>query len=335
MEENEVTTPEENQAASPEPEQKTESTQEQQATANTSSEGNESGTEEPTELENFLDNISEEQPKSEPEKPTEAGDQNTDDQEETLLAEVRTERGKGRIKELLNGHRSLKEQFGQVKAENENFSRLLAETNLPPEGIAKVFDFCRLAATNDENNLKVALQVLDETRADICRRLGLPQPGKDPLGDFEDLRKAVDDFEISEDKALELAKLRRQERLIRQDMQSRHEMAQAEQHFRQRVASAIGQTEAMLKQIAQSDPHYPSKYAQLKKIMSDKRFTDQMASQFEPEQWPFQIKFLYENLNARPATPSPLRPSRSALGRQAAGNDTQRNVMRIFDELGI
>lgn len=54
--------------------------------------------------------------------------------EAELMAEVKSERGQNRIRELLSGHRQLRQEYDSMRDETARISETLAQTGLPPEG---------------------------------------------------------------------------------------------------------------------------------------------------------------------------------------------------------
>ena len=256
--------------------------------------------------------------------------------EAELLAEVKSERGQSRIRELLSGHKVLQQEYDSVREENKKISETLAQTGLPPEGLARVFDVCRLMASDDENDLKVALKTLDETRADICKRLGIAQPGINPLDDFPDLLQAVEEMEITQDKAMELAKLRRMQVTRQQEAQQQQAAFRQQQEYAQRVKGFSQAATALFGQLAASDPAYKAKEAKIAEALRNPAFVQNMIAKFQPEQWLDQLKFMYDNIQIAPqvpvrrATPISSRPARlgASVSPEATGADRVDQLLR-------
>lgn len=256
--------------------------------------------------------------------------------EAELLAEVKSERGQSRIRELLSGHKVLQQEYDSVREENKKISETLAQTGLPPEELAKVFDVCRLMASDDENNLKVALETLDKTRTDICKRLGIAQPGVNPLDDFPDLLQAVGEMEITQERALELAKLRRLQTARQQEAQQQQAAFRQQQEYEQRVKGFSQAAMALFGQLAASDPAYKGKEAKIAEALRNPAFVQTMIAKFQPEQWLDQLKFMYDNIQiappapARRATPISSRPARlgASVSPEATGADRVDQLLR-------
>jgi hypothetical protein len=256
-----------------------------------------------------------------------------EDIEAELLAEVKSERGQSRIRELLSGHKALQKEF-------ETISGAVASTGLPPEGMAKVLDVCRLLASNDENELKVALQALDETRADICKRLGIAQPGVNPLDDFDDLKRAVEHMEITEDRALELAKLRRLQAAKQQEFRQQQAAQQQQQEYARQVQGFSTAANALFRQLSVSDPMYKAKEAKIAEALRNPAFVQTMISKFHPDQWLDQLKFMYDAIQVAPPSPpkrqTPIssRPARLGVTTPVAATGADR-IDQILGSLGI
>ena len=256
--------------------------------------------------------------------------------EAELLAEVKSERGQSRIRELLSGHKVLQQEYDSVREENKKISETLAQTGLPPEELAKVFDVCRLMASDDENNLKVALETLDKTRTDICKRLGIAQPGVDVLGDFPDLKQAVEEMEITQDKAMELAKLRRLQVTRQQEVQQQQAAFRQQQEYAERVQGFSRAATALFGQLAASDPAYRVKEAKIAEALRNPDFVQNMIAKFQPEQWLDQLRFMYDAIPVtvatpmRRATPISSRPSRLgvSVSPEATGADRVDQLLR-------
>lgn len=270
--------------------------------------------------------------------PTEKTEDDIDDE---LLAEVKSERGKSRIRELLSGHRALKSEYEEAKKTTNEFANILAETKLPPEGIAQTFEFCRLVGSGDEASLKTALDMLDAQRAAIYQKLGMEQPGVDPLADFEDLRNAVDMMEISEDKAVELAKLRRMQAAQQQSVQRNQELQRQQQEYSNRVQVFSQQANALFSRLQASDPAYKAKEQKIAAYLSDPAKVQYLISKFQPEQWVDQLKFMYDAIPApvvsrTPTAVAPLRSRPSQLGTPSVTAKGGADIVsQLIDQMGI
>lgn len=112
-------------------------------------------------------------------------------------------------------------------------------------------------------NLRGALQVLDEQRRQIALALGEPLPGVDALMGHPDLRSAVDQQQIDERHAIELARSRMVQASQQQRAQTMQQQAAQQQAEQAQVQQATSAVDELCKQLAASDLDYPAIEAQL------------------------------------------------------------------------
>ncbi|MCZ4065465.1 hypothetical protein NB636_01995 [Oxalobacter aliiformigenes] len=300
--------------------------------------------EEKSELDRMLDDLSEPDPNKEENTGTDPGaeddrqpedkaaaktdektdvPENYDDLEQALLSETKTERSRNRIKKLVSEHKELEKRHQEMSAEYQTIASAIAQTGMDERGIAEVLNFCGLAASNDANKMRVALEILDKTRADLLKRLN-------PVDKYDDIKKAVEDFELPEQYAAELARHRQQQAERQAQLQQRQ---QSEQYVA-RVQNAVRQTDHMIAQ-RRNDPDFRYKYGIIQQKMQDQAFVNTMAQKFQPEQWPDQIMFMYDAISAPKRQQSPLRSTNTSLGKQQLTGDPSRDIMNIFDRMGI
>lgn len=279
------------------------------------------------------------------ESPTEKSDEKTEPEKEEdiedILSDIKSERGKNRIRELMSGHKALQNEYESVRKATDDFANIIRETQLSPEGVAQTFEFCRLVGQGDEASLNVALKMLDEQRADICKRLGVKAPGIDPLAEFDDLKNAVDTMEMPEDKALELAKLRRMQAMQRQSVQQQQVAEQQQQEYARRVQTFSQQANALFSRLQASDPSYAAKEAKIIGYLQDPTNVQNIISKFQPEQWLDQLQFMYNAIPAqppvkRPSSPAPLRSRPAQLGNtNVIAKNSNDLVGQLIDNMGI
>lgn len=301
------------------------------------------GHDEKSELDRMLDDLSEPDPNENKETDTDSGEdrpqedkaasaaktdektdapENYDDLEQALLAETKTERSKSRIKKLVSEHKELEKRHQEMSTEYQTIASAIAQTGMDERGIAEVLNFCGLAASNDANKMRVALEILDKTRDDLMKRLN-------PVDKYGDIKKAVEDFELPEQYAAELARHRQQQEAQKAALQQR----QQNEQFVARVQNAVRQTDSLIAQ-RRNDPDFRYKYSVIKQKMQDQHFVNFMAQKFQPEQWPDQIMFMYDAISVK-RQQSPLRSTNTGLGKQQPTGDPSRDIMNIFDRMGI
>lgn len=110
------------------------------------------------------------------------------------------------------------------------------------------------------------------------------------LDDFTDLKDKVSNFEMTEDDALEIARVRTAKRINEQAQQAQRAGEETEQARQQTIQSAISQVGAMEASWRKNDPDAAVLIPQLKAQMED------VARNFPPEQWPQVVKMQWAAL---------------------------------------
>ena len=170
-------------------------------------------------------------------------------------------------------------------------------------------------------------------------------PGVDPLAEFDDLKNAVEAMEITEDKALELAKLRRmhatrQQSVQQQSVQQQQVAEQQQQEYARRVQTFSQQANALFSQLQSSDPSYAAKEAKIIGYLQNPENVQNIISKFQPEQWIDQLKFMYDAIPAqapvRRPSPAPLRSRPAQLGSAGiTAKNSHELVGQLIDQMGI
>lgn len=136
------------------------------------------------------------------------------------------------------------------------------------------------------------------------------------LDDFQDLKDKVSNYEMSEDDALEIARIRTNKQRTEQVQQAQRAGQETEQARQESIQSAIGQVGAMEAAWRKSDPDAAVLIPQLKAQMED------IARNFPPEQWPQVVKMQWTALkkaaaefsNKDTGTARPLRAAGHTAG---------------------
>lgn len=239
----------------------------------------------------------------------------TPEQEEAeLLDGVKSERGKERIRQVFAERKALEGDLKEIRD-------LIGSTKMNPDQFSQTLEYGRLINSTEEKDLRVALEMVDRERALLCQRLGIEQPGVDLLAGHDDLKAAVDNLEITRDKAVELAKYRKQQadQVQRQEAQQRTESDR--QAFQQTVTKAATTMEAYLETRANEADH-PAKMQMIANHFKNPANLQEFVSTYQPDQWLATIKMMYDNIvvprQAAPAAaPQPLRSRTAQLGTPA------------------
>lgn len=256
----------------------------------------------------------------------------TPEQEEAeLLDGVKSERGKERIQKML----AERKQYEQDVTE---FKQMVQSTGMSAQEFAQTLEFGRLASSNDPAKVQVAIEMIEQQRAQLYARIGKEAPGVDLLKDHPDLQQAVESMEVTRDKAVELAKHRRAESAQRQQMQAQQQAAQSNQQYQQAVATASQQAEAYLSTRAKEADH-PHRMKAISDYFRDPANMQEFVGTFQPHQWAAAIKMKYDSIQAprAPANqPRPISARPSSLGRAApTGASGPDKLMGFLDNMNI
>lgn len=256
----------------------------------------------------------------------------TAEQEEAeLLDGVKSERGRERIKSVFAERK-------QLEADITEFRDLVKSTGMSAQEFAQTLEFGRLVNSGDEKNIRVALEMIEGQRAMLYQKLGVEAPGVDLLAGHDDLKTAVENMEITRDKAVELAKFRKSQADQTQRQQIETERQQSQDQYRQTVQSAAGAMEAYLTTRAKEADH-PARLKIIGEHFQNPANLQRFVQTFEPKQWTAALQMMYDGIVV-PKAPStsqqPLRSRPAQLGAPAAqGTTAIDRVAQHLDNLGI
>lgn len=265
--------------------------------------------------------------------PAPPADPKTPEQEEAeLLDGVKSDRGKERIRQVFSERKQLESDINEFKA-------LITDTKMSPEEFAQTLEFGRLMNSGDEKDLRVAFEMVEQQRAVLAQRLGVKAPGVDLLAGHDDLKQAVENMEITEDRALELAKYRKQDAEKQQVAQAQQQSAQNQEQFQKTVQSAATQMEAYLNTRA-NEADSPIKLKAISEHFKNPANLQAFVSTYQPDQWVNTLKLMYDNIVVpkapAAAQPQPLRSRPATLGSPSTSGQTPIDrVASRLDSMGI
>lgn len=272
------------------------------------------------------------------EKPAEAkaddkkpeGEKPADQEEAELLEGVKSERGKERIKQVFSENKELKTDLN-------SFREMVKSTGFTPQEFAQTLEFGRLLNSGDEKNLRVALQMVEQQREMIYSKLGVEAPGVDLLAGHDDLKAAVENLEITRDKAVELAKFRKMDTAQKQQQQVQQQSAQERQQYENQVKQAAGAMETYLA-TRQNEVDHPARMKIITEHFKNPAKLQEFVSTYKPEQWAATIKMMYDNIVVpkNQPTPQPIRSRPASLGNPApsGGKEIDRIAQRM-EQMGL
>ncbi len=273
-------------------------------------------------------------PQAAGEKPaTDPAQPKTAEQEEAELLEgVKSERGRERIKSVFAERK-------QLEADITEFRDLVKSTGMSAQEFAQTLEFGRLINSGDEKNIRVALEMIEGQRSMLYQKLGVEAPGVDLLAGHDDLKSAVENMEITKDKAVELAKFRKTQADQTARQQVETERTQSQDQFRQTVQSAAGAMDAYLQTRAKEADH-PARLKIIGDHFQNPTNLQRFVQTFEPKQWTAALQMMYDGIAVPKAAPTsqpqPLRSRPAQLGAPAAqGTTAIDRVAQHLDNLGI
>ena len=252
-------------------------------------------------------------------------------EEAELLEGVKSERGKERIKQVFAEKKQLEQDIGE-------FRELVKSTGMSPQEFAQTLEFGRLMSSGDEKNLRVALEMIEGQRAALYQKLGVEAPGVDLLTGHDDLKAAVDNMEITRDKAVELAKYRKQQAEVTQRQQAEQQSTQDRQQYEQTVQQAAGSMEQYL-ETRKNEIDHPARMKVITEHFKNPANLQQFVSTYRPEQWAATVKMMYDNIQV-PRTqapgPQPIRSRPTTLGTPAANAATPIDrIAQRMESMGL
>lgn len=258
----------------------------------------------------------------------------TPEQEDAdLLAGIKSERGRARVQQIIEAR---KEAEGSIAAVRE----MVQAAGMTTETFGQHIEFSRLANSSDPQDLQRAAQMLEQTRADLYRRLGQDAPGVDVLSDFPDLAQQVQNLLMPRETALEVARLRRENQAVQTQRQQHQQAEQETRDFQQAVAQAQQSLESYVQTRAHEIDH-PARMKALEAYFGDPNKLKEFATTYQPKQWPAAIRMLYDNVQVaqqqRRPPAAPISSRAGALGRPATatGQSAPERLMSTIDNLGI
>ncbi len=247
-------------------------------------------------------------------KPAESETPPTPEQEEAeLLAGVKSDRGRERIKQVFAERKQLEQDITE-------FRELVKSTGMSAQEFAQTLEFGRLVNSGDEKNLRVALEMIEGQRAMLYQKLGVEAPGVDLLAGHDDLKQAVENMEITRERALELAKFRKVDAETKARQQAEQTQLQERQTFEKTVKDAAGAMEAYL-ETRKNEVDHTARMKIISDHFRNPANLQKFVSTYRPDQWAATVQMMYDNIvvpKAAAPGPQPIRSRPATLGAPAA-----------------
>lgn len=219
-----------------------------------------------------------------------------------------------RIETLITKVKETSGELETIRQERDDLLGMVVETGTTPEQFNGLLNYLRNVNSEDPEQRKQALQYMQQQMEQLATELGEDAPGVDPLARHEDLRRAVEEGEITEAHAKELAIARNQ----RQRQESRKQESSHQDEARRTMEAAVQKGRQQLNdleaELKDQDPDYARKREILLRVLKP------IMGRLPPDQWATTFKQAYQDLQlpaaekptrTRPAQ-QPMRPSQPA-----------------------
>ena len=252
-------------------------------------------------------------------------------EEAELLEGVTSDRGRERIKQVFAEKKQLEQEI-------HSFREMVKSTGMNAQEFAQTLEFGRLVSSGDEKNLRVALEMVEGQRAMLYQKLGVEAPGVDLLTGHDDLKKAVDNMEITRERAVELAKYRKQQQEFQQRQQVEQQSVQQQQEFQQQVQQATQSMDAYLQTRANEVDH-PARIKLITEHFKNPENLQKFVSTYQPHQWADTVRLMYDGIHIprqASAQQQPIRARPATLGNPApnAASPIDRVAQRM-ESMGL
>lgn len=256
---------------------------------------------------------------------------NAEQEESELLEGVKSERGRERIKQVFAERKQLEQDITE-------FRDLVKSTGMSAQEFAQTLEFGRLLNSGDEKNLRVALEMIEGQRSMLYQKLGVEAPGVDLLAGHDDLKAAVDNMEITRDRAVELAKFRKVDAETKARSQAQQTQVQERQVYEKTVKDAAGAMEAYL-ETRKNEVDHTARMKVISDHFRNPANLQKFVGTYRPEQWAATVQMMYDNIQVPKAAapgPQPIRSRPATLGTPATNAATPIDrIAQRMDSMGI
>lgn len=256
---------------------------------------------------------------------------NAEQEESELLEGVKSERGRERIKQVFAERKQLEQDITE-------FRDLVKSTGMTAQEFAQTLEFGRLLNSGDEKNLRVALEMIEGQRSMLYSKLGVEAPGVDLLAGHDDLKAAVDNMEITRDRAVELAKFRKVDAETKARSQAQQTQVQERQVYEKTVKDAAGAMEAYL-DTRKNEVDHTARMKVISDHFRNPANLQKFVGTYRPEQWAATVQMMYDNIQVPKAAapgPQPIRSRPATLGTPATNAATPIDrIAQRMDSMGI
>lgn len=222
-----------------------------------------------------------------------------------------------RFRGLVEDNKSKTEQLDKAEFALKEIHKTVSESNMSPEEFGYLIDYGRMAVSKKPEELEYALQTAQNEIIRISQLLGKEVPGVDLLADQPELQKRVDDYELSREDALRIAKSERELASYKQVQTQQRDQQQVATKQQDVQQQSLDQVRAYMGKMKSTDINFSAKEARLVEQAAKVR------QNYPPEQWPTIIQDLYETMsidssaqkqNLKTSAPTPMQSTTSTVG---------------------
>lgn len=245
-----------------------------------------------------------------------------------------SDKARARFQQLAQERSQYQQQVQALRAEIEG-------AGFDNESFATVLEIGRCVSSNDPNEKRMALKMIDRVRENLAAEIGEEVPGVDLLRDFPDLQQKVEGFELTRGAALEVAKARRIEQAQQSAIQAQQAQALAAQQQQQAVAGAQqAVTQALYSH--KDDVDFSARLAALRRFIQSGDNLQRIGSQ-DPATWAGTLELLYRNMGAIAAqqqaarSPAPIsaRTIRRGTAEPRSDADPADKLLAKMEQMGL
>lgn len=216
-----------------------------------------------------------------------------DPEDLTKMPEGLAPKAQERFQKLANENKEVKAELENMRSQIQPFYESLTANKVTGEQFTMATTYIGLVNKGD---LRGALELMDRERAQLALYLGEPVAGVDALQEFPDLRQAVDQFQIDERHALELAKQRKTTAVTQQRQQQQQEQQMQRQQQEEAWNAGVLDIDNWSKDMAAKDLDYPH----VEKLLLQR--IERITQTQPPKQWRQAVQDAYDLIKAGAGT---------------------------------
>lgn len=277
-------------------------------------------------------------PADEPPVPLTAEEQDAADAKALGFKNQRANEEFKRMRGELREYAAVKEKLPDLEANAQRWGetyQFLQQHNVGPQRFTQAMTMAAALSSSDFGTLRKAREGLMWELQELNKKLGVAGDGYDPLTEQgnADLAGAVQNEEMTRERALQFAAERREAAHLRTQNENAQRQTQEQGQHAQAVQRAAGELDAIQTEYEKLDPQFKAKADLLVPMLKP------VFAKLPPSEWAAAFKEAYANVTlpaaaapAQPARPAPLRnqplrPSSMTPGSVAAAAKTPDEIM--------